>query len=119
MLAYAEKQGWAIMRGGTPNLITTANLLIREKGSSGYQFGLGNVPCYFGTPNHPIHTGDRWSQVNGRRYVASPKNIGPGAGPRSFGRTRSPDPNGPIPADRLSPHSSGSPGTAGRWPCGR
>jgi hypothetical protein len=79
VFAYARQHGWATMRGGTPNLFTTANLLIREKGSSSYQFGLGNVPCYYGTPQQPMHTGQLWSQVSGSRYVASPRNIGPGA----------------------------------------
>jgi hypothetical protein len=79
VFAYPRRHGWAIMRGGTPNSFTTANLLIREKGSSGYQFSGDNVPCYYGTPSHPMHTGQRWDQVTGSRYVASPCNIGPGA----------------------------------------
>jgi hypothetical protein len=79
VFAYARRHGWAIMRGGTPNLFTTANLLIREKGSSGYPFSGNNVPCYYGTPSHPKHTGQLWDQVTGSRYVARPRNIGPGA----------------------------------------
>jgi hypothetical protein len=79
VFTYAERRGWAILRGGTRNQYTTANLLIREKGSSGYQFGVGRVPCYYGTPADPMHTGQPWRHVVGDEYNASPSNIGPGA----------------------------------------
>jgi hypothetical protein len=79
VFAYARRHGWAIMRGGTPNSFTTANLLIREKGSSGYQFSGDNVLVTTAHRRIPMHTGQRWDQVTGSRYVASPRNIGPGA----------------------------------------
>ena len=79
VFTYAARRGWAILRGGTRNQYTTANLLIREKGSSGYQFGVGRVPCYYGTPTDPMHTGQPWRRVVGDQYIASPSNIGPGA----------------------------------------
>lgn len=79
VVAYARRRGWAILRGGTRNKFTSSNLFIREKRSSAYRFGVGRVPCYFGTPGNPIHDGQRWRQVTGSDYVASPRNIGPGA----------------------------------------
>jgi hypothetical protein len=79
VFAYAKRHGWPVMRGGTAGPATTANLLIREKGSSAYANGVDGVPCYYGTPANPMHTGERWNQVRGATYQASPSNIGPGA----------------------------------------
>jgi hypothetical protein len=86
VVAYARDQGFAIMRGGAANEITTANLLIRLKGASkSYQGGYTpapgrkGVPCYFGTVQQPAHEGKPWSAVTGEKYVASAANIGPGA----------------------------------------
>jgi hypothetical protein len=79
VFAYSNRHGWAILRGGKRSQLTTANLFIREKRSSGYANGVGHVPCYYGTPAKPMHNGEYWSQVNGSEYVASPHNIGPGA----------------------------------------
>ena len=78
-ISYAQARGWAILRGGTQNKYTTANLLIREKRSSGYANSVGQVKCYYGTPQDPEHTGQPWSKVHGSRYVASPRNIDSGA----------------------------------------
>jgi hypothetical protein len=86
VFGYARTRGFAIMRGGAANEVTTANLLIRLKGaSSTYKDAYApdanraGVPCYFGTVQDPAHTGKPWSAVTGAKYVASPGNIGAGA----------------------------------------
>jgi hypothetical protein len=79
---YAERRGWATLRGGEQGPITTANLLIRLKGASPDYAGdysptpdQPGVPCYF--DDHP--DAKRWSQVTGEKYVATHENIGAGA----------------------------------------
>jgi hypothetical protein len=86
VFAYARRQGFAIMRAGAANELTTANLLIRLKGASSTYSGAyapdsdrTGVPCYFGTVQKPAHAGKPWSAVTGEKYVASPANIGAGA----------------------------------------
>jgi hypothetical protein len=86
VFAYGKRNGFALMRGGEANDVTTANLLIRLKGSSkSYQGGYTptpsrkGVPCYFGTTQKPEHEGQPWSAVKGNEFVASPANIGAGA----------------------------------------
>jgi hypothetical protein len=86
VFAYAKEHGFAIMRGGAANELTTANLLIRLKGASPSYKGAyapssdrEGVPCYFGTVQKPKHAGQLWSAVTGDKYVASPANIGAGA----------------------------------------
>jgi hypothetical protein len=51
---YADRQGWAILRGGEQGPVTTANLLVRLKGASPSYAGdysptpkQPGVPCYF------------------------------------------------------------------------
>jgi hypothetical protein len=82
VFAYADRQGWAILRGGERGPVTTANLLVRLKGASpSYSGGYSptsqrqGVPCYF--DDHP--NAKRWSDVTGDKYIASGENIGPGA----------------------------------------
>jgi hypothetical protein len=82
VFAYAEKNGWAILRGGEQGTVTTANLFVRLKGASpSYAGGYSptpqrqGVPCYF--DDNPNATS--WSEVTGGKYVASGENIGPGA----------------------------------------
>jgi hypothetical protein len=77
----AEKNGWALMRGGEQGKITTANLFVRLKGASpSYQGGYTptsdrqGVPCYFDD-----NTTASWTQLTGGEYVASAQNIGTGA----------------------------------------
>jgi hypothetical protein len=79
---YADRRGWAIVRGGDAGPVTTANLLIRLKGASPSYAGdysptsdRPGVPCYF--DDHPA--AKRWSDVTGSKYVASGENIGSGA----------------------------------------
>jgi hypothetical protein len=86
VFAYAKQHGFAIMRGGAANELTTANLMIRLKGASSTYKGAyvpdsdrTGVPCYFGTVQTPQHAGQPWSAVTGDKYVASPANIGTGA----------------------------------------
>jgi hypothetical protein len=86
VFAYARRQGFAIMRGGAANELTTANLFIRLKGASKTYDGAyapdtnrTRVPCYFGTVQKPAHAGKPWSAVTGDKFVASPANIGTGA----------------------------------------
>jgi hypothetical protein len=95
VVAYAKRNGFAIMRGGVANELTTANLLIRLKGtSSTYGDGYvpdpdrGGVPCWFGTVQRPAHAGKPWSAVSGAKFVASPGNLGAGAPQGVAGGTR-------------------------------
>jgi hypothetical protein len=82
VFAYANRNGWAILRGGEQGPITTANLFVRLKGASPSYSGAytptsqrQGVPCYF--DDNPDST--KWSDVTGDTYVASGKNIGSGA----------------------------------------
>jgi hypothetical protein len=86
VFAYAKGHGFAIMRGGAANDVTTANLMIRLKGASSTYKGAyapdvnrTGVPCYFGTVQKPAHGGKPWSAVTGDKFVASPANLGTGA----------------------------------------
>jgi hypothetical protein len=86
VFAYARRQGFAIMRGGAANELTTANLLIRLKGASSTYTGAyvpdadrTGVPCYFGTVQKPANAGKSWSAVKGGKFAASPANLGTGA----------------------------------------
>jgi hypothetical protein len=82
VVAYAKKQGWALLRAGETGDVTTANLSLRMKGTSpSYQGGFTptserpGVPCYF--DDHPTSTS--WADVTGDEYVASAKSIGAAA----------------------------------------
>ena len=86
VFAYARRHGFALMRGGAADKVTTANLLIRLKGASSSYKGAyvpdadrTGAPCYFGTTAKPAHTGQPWSAVKGVTYVASPTNLGAAA----------------------------------------
>jgi hypothetical protein len=79
---YADRHGWAILRGGDQGPVTTANLMNRLKGASPSYSGdysptpqQPGVPCYF--DDHS--SAKRWSDVTGDKYVASATNIGAGA----------------------------------------
>ena len=81
VFALADRNGWAILRGGDAGQVTTANLFVRMKGSDpSYPGGYSptpqrkGVPCYF--DDHPKAS---WPAVSGGKYVASHRNIGPGA----------------------------------------
>lgn len=78
---YAKRQGWAIMRGGTQGIASSANMLYRVKGSaSDFQGRLSNVPCFFGTTQNPTNTDKTWVDVptaKGSQYAAAPYNLGP------------------------------------------
>jgi hypothetical protein len=80
---YANEQGWAIIRGGTEGRQSSANMLLRVKGSaSDYGGRLSNVPCYFGTPSAPENADAQWQDVPvqaGSEFVASPANLGTAA----------------------------------------
>lgn len=85
----ADRQGWALLRGGAQGRETTANLFLRQKGTSpSYPGGFeptperSGVPCYF--DDHPDATS--WSEVTGDTYVASAKSIG-GAAPQGVNCT--------------------------------
>lgn len=77
---YAKRQGWAIMRGGTQGIASSANMLYRVKASaSDFQGRLSNVPCYFGTTQNPVNTDKTWQDVptaKGSQYAAAPYNLG-------------------------------------------
>jgi hypothetical protein len=82
VFAIADRNGWAVLRGGDQGPVTTANLLVRLKGASQSYSGRYSpsseqqgVPCYF--DDHPKAT--RWSDVTGAKYVANGENIGAGA----------------------------------------
>jgi hypothetical protein len=86
VFAYARQHGFAIMRGGAANELTTANMFIRLKGASSTYTGAyvpdadrTGVPCYFGTVQKPAHAGKPWSTVKGGKFVASPANLGSAA----------------------------------------
>jgi hypothetical protein len=86
LVEYARQHGFAIMRGGAKNELTTANLLIRLKGAATDYDGAyapdadrKGVPCYFGTVQQPKHAGKPWSAVTGEKFVASHASIGAGA----------------------------------------
>jgi hypothetical protein len=81
LFELAERNGWAIMRGGQEGPITTPNLFVRLKGSSpSYSGGYTptsdreGVPCYF--DDNPTAT---WTELSGDEFVASAQNIGAGA----------------------------------------
>lgn len=83
VFAYAESQGWAIIRGGTRGPLTGANLLMRVKGSASDYYGsLSQVPCFYGTPSKPKHSGVPWPDVrigpptHPSRYVATGRTMG-------------------------------------------
>ncbi len=95
VFAYARREGFATLRGGAANELTTANLLIRLKGAaSSYagayapDAGREGVPCYFGTVQNPKHAGKPWSSVTGDEFVASPANIGTAAPRGASGGTQ-------------------------------
>jgi hypothetical protein len=80
----ADRQGWALLRGGEQGDVTTANLFLRMKGTSpSYPGGFepttdrSGVPCYF--DDNPDAT--NWADVTGDEYIASAQNIG-GAAPQ-------------------------------------
>jgi hypothetical protein len=79
VLAYAKSHDWAIVRSGTAGKKSTATALIRIKGSaSNYTGNLTRVPCYYGTPKKPTHSGAKWNKVpvaKGSKYVASIANM--------------------------------------------
>jgi hypothetical protein len=82
VFAYADHNGWALIRGGERGPVTTPNLFVRLKGASDSYPGRYSptpeekgVPCYF--DDHP--KAKRWSDLTGDKYVASGRNIGPGA----------------------------------------
>ncbi|UUY05946.1 hypothetical protein LRS13_10635 [Svornostia abyssi] len=78
---YAKRRGWAIMRGGTQGIASSANMLYRVKASaSDFQGRLSNVPCFFGTTANPENTDKTWIDVptgKGSPYAAAPYNLGP------------------------------------------
>ena len=81
VFAYAEDNGFAIIRGGEQGPVTTANLFVRLKGSSSSYTGgytptsdREGVPCYF--DDNPDA---KWTDLTGDEYVASFDNIGTGA----------------------------------------
>ncbi len=73
LFAYAQEQGWALIRGGSIGPLTTANLLMRLKGANDEYYGAytplppdppdqpgrTGVPCYFN--DHP--PGALWSEI--------------------------------------------------------
>jgi hypothetical protein len=80
VVAYADQNGWAVMRGGSAGSETTANLLIRIKGAAvGYSGAISNVLCFYGTQTQPMNSKVPWQDLTGAQYVASPANLGAGA----------------------------------------
>ena len=80
-LAKTERLGAGARRGDRATS-TTANMLLRMKGTSeSYQGGFTptadrkGVPCYF--DDNPTAT--KWAAVTGDKYVAGPANIGAAA----------------------------------------
>jgi hypothetical protein len=64
VFAYAHRQGWALVRGGTRGPETGANLGFRIKASASDYFGAtSKLPCYFGSSANPQNPGVPWSSV--------------------------------------------------------
>lgn len=81
--AYAEHRHWALVRGGTRGPLTGANMLVRVKAAASDYYGsVPGVPCYYGTPGDPQHSGLPWRDVpigtpaQPSQYVASPATMG-------------------------------------------
>jgi hypothetical protein len=83
LIVYAAHQGWPLIRGGTRGPLTGANLLLRVKGSASNYYGsISKVPCYYGTPSSPQHSGVPWKDLpigtatHPSQYVATAKTMG-------------------------------------------
>jgi hypothetical protein len=78
---YAARKRWPLVRGGTAGPETTANVLIRLKGTtSDYHGRFSNQPCFFGGSHNEDEK--RWTEVpvhRGSKWVASAKNLGAAA----------------------------------------
>lgn len=81
--AYAARRHWAIMRGGTAGLLTGANVLVRIKAAASNYYGsMSRLPCFYGTPADPRHSGVPWADVpigtraQPSRYVATGVTMG-------------------------------------------
>lgn len=76
----AARRGWVLLRGGEENAITTANILVRQKGAAADYSGgfeptdeVSGVPCFFDDSS------GAWSSIDDATYVASPSNMGAAA----------------------------------------
>lgn len=87
LFEHAEKKGWVVMRSGEETEFTTANLLLREKGtdlmySRSYEKqkdGLSpGVPCFF-ADHEDVPWADLKEQPDYQTYIASPENMGTAA----------------------------------------
>jgi hypothetical protein len=83
LIAYAARQGWPLIRGGTRGPLTGANMIMRVKApASNYYGSTSKVPCYYGTTTSPQHDGVPWRDVpigtrdHPNQYVATAANMG-------------------------------------------
>jgi hypothetical protein len=90
LFAYAERKGWALIKGGRVGPVTTANLLLRLKRANKNYYGAytplppvppdqpgrTGVPCYFDN----LPQGSLWPEIENAadpmHYVASFQNLG-------------------------------------------
>ena len=90
LFAYAERKGWALIKGGRVGPLTTANLLLRLKRANKNYYGAytplppvppdqpgrTGVPCYFDN----LPQGSLWPEIENAddpmHYVASFQNLG-------------------------------------------
>ena len=95
LIRHAQKKGWVMMRGGVQNKVTTANILIRQKGAAEDYSGrftpsvndpdgtpkIPGVKCYYGTdPDNPLNPDVKWYQLpDDPDLQASPDNMGAAA----------------------------------------
>jgi hypothetical protein len=88
VVLYAHGQGWPLIRGSTRGPLTGANMLFRVKAAASDYYGrISAVPCYYGLPGNPQHSGVPWKDVpvgtasQPSQFVGSPKTMGtPGPG---------------------------------------
>lgn len=84
VFAYAARQDWAILRGGTKGRQASANLLFRVKGAaSRYYGGISKAPCFFDEPQSrhkdwmelPVQEGSPWVITASNLRSAAPQGV--------------------------------------------
>jgi hypothetical protein len=80
VVAYAEAQGWAILRGGTKGRQVSANLLFRVKAAaSNYNGDISKAPCFYDAHQNRHK---EWKEIpvqEGSPWVIGPSNLGSAA----------------------------------------
>jgi len=95
LFRHARRRGWVLMRGGERNNMTTANILVRQKGAAKDYPGrftpngkdptdpahIPGVTCFYGPdPDAPLNSEVPWYQLpDDPDFQASPDNMGAAA----------------------------------------